>query len=266
VLRFSASNSPTLQRLCEVEIWSPPQGSNELCIPLFIDVRFDKERIRFPSFSAIVQAKRAEVTLTLDGATVVAGSRYGDDIVEPYELSDLMVSVNDLAEIHTEVELRGKLSVASLWGRVTASFRGHRKSKRERDSTLLAKVKRRRVSYSTKDCWSIHEPLPPHVLEGRYLGIRMESGTSEKVDPLLLFQVNGEAAAINVYLCIDKNDLVVSIPTDHLRFGHRNREVIINQMLNRTLPGEILGANSLPPQYNGMQVYSHSKLECSADG
>lgn len=266
MLRFSASKTPASQSLCEVEIWPPPQGSNEVCLPLYADVRFDKEIIRFPSFNAVVRAKNAEIVLTLEGATVVSGSRYGDEIVEPYELSELMVSVNDLAETHTEVELRGRLSVRALWGSVTAILQRRRTSKREKDSRLVAKIKRQRITYSTGDRWSIYEPLPPHILKGRYLGVRLESGTSEKVDPLLLFQVNGGSAAINIYLCIEKNDLVVSIPSDDLHLGHRNKEAIIDQMLARVLPAQVLGASPLLPQINGRQAYAHSRLECGADG
>lgn len=240
--QFCVENTNSHQSLAEMEIWTPPQGTKPEVIPLDIDLRFDNEVVQCEKGALLVSLLGAEIQLLLEGFEVVRGSKFGDEINEPYVVTEIIQSVQTSLEERAESGIGFNVALSKKpSGQIFGLIKRRRKKKKDSSVDNIAKAASRifRVIARNGNRWSILEPISPHLLKGRYLGIQNNGGGSEKSAPLCWLTAVSFPAAAKVFLRANSASINITEQEPH-RFGHltKNKKAVMAQIVRLSLSGK----------------------------
>lgn len=267
-IEFSAFNTPTSQSLAELELWPVPQGTPHVMVPVQIDLRFDKEIVSLPKVRIAITARKAKIRISLADVFVVRDSRFGDDLNDPYLISEVTESARKLQEREVSARIRGALGISrDIFGRLTAVLHGglSNKSTSEHDNILKTTVKQFRIIYRGNNCWDVVEPLSPNILSGKYLGNTTVAREGERADPLCLLAFSKKGQLVDIWISVDRSDLEFAvIDQNYFKAVSRNREAVIGELLRRSVSKNYIDRSPLPPQLTlGEIILCHSRLEAN---
>lgn len=200
ILEFSVSNYPPDHSLSELELWPPNQAASQEFLPLDIELRFDSQVFETPKLITTVRLTRAEIQIDLQGLEVVRGSRFGDEINDPYDTQELSTSIRTQFELEEGVEGSASVSISrNPLGKLVASVRRRirKSSVKENDRSARVSLHSFRVVAKGKNRWLVCEPREPGILNGRFLG---QSNDGSKSKPLCALSFLGEPAIVKVFL------------------------------------------------------------------
>ncbi len=260
-IEFEVENCNSQQSLAEIELWKPPQGTISQLIPVDIDLSFDKQVVQTRTGAIAVSLSGAELQLVLEGFQVVRGSKFGDEINEPYVIADITQSIRTSLEIEADSGFNFDVTVSrNPFGKIVGFLRRRKKSKSEFGVDNIAKVAVRlyRIIARNKNRWSVVEPKAPYLLKGRYLGERHNSAGAgdEKYTPLCLLNAVSLPATAKIFLRANLTDIKV---TDGTHKISRNKEAVIGQIIRLSLSGRdqiIHGVQETPEQESVLLGYS----------
>lgn len=194
-LKTTIESIPSNQKLCELELWSPPQGSLNEAVPISIDLDFFIENIALSTAAFSTSAARATLHVKVSGGKVVRGSRLGEYALDPDMVAEVTQSVR--IAIENEIDITGTIDVSvkpGFFGKLTGLVRWtHRKSKKiERDHIIKTATRISRISPRPKLKWDVVEPVAPNILTGRYIG----NTGDEEVGPLFLLTMEERACIV----------------------------------------------------------------------
>ncbi|WP_170508680.1 hypothetical protein [Ruegeria arenilitoris] len=263
-LYSSIENSPASQSLCELELWSPAQGSVETAVPISIDLDFDAEQIDFATVSFEVRARRATIHLSVVDAEVVRGSRIGEFVLDPHMVAEVTQCVRHAVEAETAAEGRIEVEVApNFLGRLVGlvSWKKRKSKKAEHDYIVKSAMRVSRIIPRTAGKWSVVEPLNPHVLNGRLMG----SDGEKEIGPLCLLTMRDEKCLVQVIVSVDRNDLSIKRTGAGIPVS-RNKEAVISQLARRSIASSQVAEFSLPPNIRRSEVVlARSVMEVSIE-
>lgn len=269
-IQFAVDNYPAQQNLAEMEIWPPPQGTIPQLIPVDLELRFDDQVIRTSAGDFLVSLSRANIQLVLDGMDVVRGSKFGDEINEPFVVADVVQSVR--TELETKSESGYNLGVTltkSAFGTISAFIKRKRKTKNTLNTDRIAKasINHYRVIARNNNRWSIVEPTEPYLLRGRYLGEKSGNTMNEKSDPICFLNLTSTPSEAKLFLRANFSDIhVVQYNTENNFVASRNKDAIISQLVRLSLYGSKHSTLGLQesPERDGL-LLCQSVLRCKHD-
>lgn len=261
-LNANVENSDSSQTLCELELWSPPQGTIPEAIPLSIDLDFDAETVQFPTSSFTVRARRASIHLRSTDADLVRGSRLGEHVPDPQMIAEVTQSVRDAIEVDTGTQGRIEVEVKpNVLGRLTAAvfWKKRRSKKSEHDHIVKSSMRVSRVVPRTNGKWSIVEPVAPHILNGRYIG----SAGEIEIGPLCLLTMRRNMCLVQIVITVNRNDLEITSNNSGVQHS-RNKVAVIEAMTRRAIATNQVTDFALPPNISHEDiVLARSVMEIS---
>lgn len=263
-LNSNVENTDSLQSLCELELWKPPQGTIAEAIPLSIDLDFDSEIVHFPTASFSVRARRAAIQLRVTDAGIVRGSRLGEYALDTQMTAEVTQSVRHAIE--TEVGAEGYIEVdvkPNILGRLKAavSWKKRRSKRAEHDHIIKSSLRVSRIIPRTKGKWAVVEPVKPHILSGRFIG----SDGDKEVGPLCLLTMYGVNCICQITVTVNRQDLDIKADAGGLP-ASRNKVLIVEQMARRGISSNQVSNFALPPNIGSEDiVLARSVMEVSIE-
>ncbi|WP_375186118.1 hypothetical protein [Pseudooceanicola sp.] len=241
-LKSTTHSIPSSQEVCELEIWSPPQGSLKEAVPISIDLDFFAEQVALPNFTFIASAKRATLYVRIDNANIARGSRLGEYPLDPEMVAEVTQSVR--TAIENAVDTSGSMEVGvrpGFFGKLTGIVKWtKRKSKKyERDQIVKTAARIARISPRPKLKWDVVEPISPYLLKGRYIG----SSGEKEVGPLFLLTMEKNSCIVEVCVAIQRQDVVVSnLVIGGAYINSTNKKAVLDQLARRSIEGSQLAS------------------------
>lgn len=257
--KSTIENSPSSQEICELNLWSPPQGSIKEAVPISVDLDFSKEQVILQSSRFYVSSSRAKIYLKIIDAELVRGSRLGEYVHDPNMVGEVTQSVRSSME--NELEASGKLEVTvgpKFFNTLTGFVRWRKRASKtsERDHLVNTTVKVSRISPRPKLKWDVVEPISPCILNGRYLGL---AGGVE-IGPLCLLTMRKDACVVEVKIAVKRQDIVVTdMQVSRGYVGSRNKEAVLHQIIRRCLISDQLASPGI-----SVNLENDSILMCSS--
>ncbi|MEQ8254808.1 MAG: hypothetical protein RH980_01965 [Roseovarius confluentis] len=249
------------QSVCEMTLWKPPQGTIPEVVPISIDLDFSDEVVSLPSRSYTIQATRATIHLRLSGADIARGSRLGEHVKDTSIVAEVTQSVRTALE--SEITTEGKLEVSviqSVFGGLTGLISRRKRQRKSRDEDQIIRLSTRlnRVVPRNGSKWLVVEPLAPNNLDGRYLG----SAGAEEAEPLCIVTMDGNKSFIQVCVSVARQDLQISTAPRLAASLGRNKELIVNQLVQRALSSGQVSSFPVPAHFPpGEIILSASQME-----
>lgn len=239
---FSVENFRTLG-IAELVVWSPPQGTEWHSIPLLLDLTFYEDVVDLPNMAVRVKSREAIVNVLTNNFQGIRGSKFGGEVLAPYEVASFQESCKKIVETEAIIEGEGFFDfVIGFAGKISAKFRRKKSRSKEVDFSLASDLKMRRVVPITNDRWRIIEPTGYQVLNGQYVG----GNSEEKLEPLWMLQMVGESASLDIYVSFDKSRLSFSVDDKlHQVKLSRAKEAVIAQIVGRAIPKVYMSEKSV---------------------
>ncbi len=259
-------NFQSSQSMCEMQLWSPQQGSIPESFPISVDIDFGPEEICLPSISYELTLTKATLHLSLENADLIRGSKLGETVLDPDIVANVTKSIKDSLETETSAEGRLEIEVSNnILGKATALFKRMVRNSRKTESDYIVEssVRVKRIAPRPKGKWVIVEPLAPHQLIGRYVGLQ---GATE-VGPLCLLTMRGNACKVQLVVTACSDD-IIAVPKRRLsNFARtRNKEAVISQLLRKAIESNQVTGITVPPHIGTNDiVLSGGKMEITLE-
>ena len=220
--------------IAELFVWSPPQGTEWHSIPLLIDLTFFEDVVDLPTMAVRVTSREAIVNVLTNSFQGIRGSKFGGEVLAPYEVASFQESCKKIVEAEAVVEGEGFFDfVIGYAGKISAKFRRKKSRTKEIDFSLASDLKMRRVVPITNNRWKVIEPTGRQVLSGQYIG----GVSEEKLEPLWMLQMLKESARLDVYVSFDQSRLSLAVDDKMQRVRlSRAKEAVIAQIIGRAIP------------------------------
>lgn len=213
--------------LVHLDLWAPPQGCDESCIPIEVDLGFGIVEWSKGTRSFQSKIRSAKLTLVLTSAEIIRGSRYGDFIHEPYDVHRVIEQSKEARE-DARASGTGAALTASIekgpGGNVDFKTGKETRKRNEESITIEKNITRRRVIPLGENCWQIREIDGLGVLEGKYLGVQNGASSS----PLCIVSGSTECR-FQVYITISVRDLTTEILDQN--WLSRNKQAVVDYLL-----------------------------------
>ena len=253
-INYSLTKYPTSQEICELTLWPPRQGTIPEAMPLSIDLDFSTERILTQKHVFLIRAKRATIQVRLVDADIVRGSRLGEYVQSPDAVAEITETVSEFLESSTNTSGTLEVTVSqNIFGRLFASVRRlkRRRSRSETDHLVKLTKQISRVTPRTNGRWEVTEVVRPYYLSGRYIGFQNDT----EIGPLCVVTLRQLRASIQVTVRCNRSDLHLftedqggTTPTS------RNKEIVMDEMLRRSLSPTQVTNFALPPNIGEDQI------------
>jgi hypothetical protein len=242
--------APVAHDLVDLDAWPAPQGTQPELIPLMIDLSFGSEIIEVRNLQIRVHVKRASITLQLKDIEVVKGSRFGEQINEPFLVAEVVDSVQNLlaAERSSGINLQVKFE-KGFFGELLALVSRKRTKKHEHKLENLIKVAKRiyRVFPIGRRKWQVIEPLSPNILSGRFLGEVAVGIGGERSAPLCFLELEAQTGVCVVQVSANPNDLYFECSNKTSgRSLSRAKQVVIDAVARRSVDRSRLLPGTMP--------------------
>lgn len=244
-LKFEAYNHPQNGEICAMQLWPPAQGTEWHSVPISLDLEFAAQSVEFPDFVVEVSAKSAIIHLVVEQMEICRGTKFGEDVLEPYAVLEVQETVSKLVEEEAIGEFKGGFDISrSFLGEVRAFWRRVRRKKKQSVESLNVERRVSRVAPTTRDRWKVSEPYSNGKLSGKYLGLRSDG----QEDPLCLVSLFSPSAKAEIYLFLDAGNLFFEFSNSAGKMAvSRNREAIISEIARCGISNSFVMKATNPP-------------------
>lgn len=249
-LKTSVQKIPAAHDLVDLDAWPAPQGTQPELIPLMIDLSFGSELVETENLQIRVQVKRATIALQLKGLEIVKGSKFGDQINEPFLVAEVVESIRNQLYSERSLDVNVKVNlVKGFFGDLLAIITRKKSIKSDNGLENVIKAAKRiyRVFPNGRRKWQVIEPLAPNILTGRFLGQVINGMGGERTEPLCFLELETDTALCLVQVFVSPSDLYFECTSDKgNRSLSRAKQVVIDAVARRSVDRSRLHVGTLP--------------------